>query len=40
MSLIPVTPEKLLVLTHWASPAGEKKYNDAIASMMQSIKAR
>lgn len=40
VSLIPVTPEKLLVLTHWASPAGEKKYNDAIASMMQSIKAR
>lgn len=40
VSFITVSPEKVLVLTHWASPDGEKKYNEAITAMMQSIKAR
>lgn len=40
VSLIAVPSEKVLILTHWASPEGEKKYNDAIAAIMQSIKAR
>ena len=38
ISLINVKPEKLLVLTYWASPAGEKKYNDALMSILNSIK--
>jgi hypothetical protein len=40
VSFITVNPEKVLVLTHWASPDGEKKYDEAIAAMMKSIKAR
>lgn len=38
ISLINVKPEKLLVVTYWASPAGEKKYNDAILSILNGIK--
>ena len=40
VSFIPVAQEKVLMLTHWASPAGEKKYNDAIISILTSIKPK
>lgn len=40
VSFITVSAEKVLVLTHWASPDGEKKYDEAITAMMKSIKAR
>ena len=40
ISFIPVAQEKVLLLTYWASPAGSKKYSDAIISILSSIKSR
>ncbi len=38
VSLITVKPGKLLVVTYWASPAGDKKYSDAVLAILNSIK--